>query len=159
MKNHLLPLLMVVAAMPAWAGTQADCTANDGQYLTGTVTRKPYFVQASETIDGVQLSHTHVTITSDANGKSYDVAMDNVFNPTWTKNSSKIPTNLKPIVIGTHLSLCGLLYTSGGLGIHWVHDSCNQTSASNPNGWTEIDTNGTDGANLEDSETYCYLFN
>ena len=153
-----LPIFCSVA-FQALAGTEADCTANDGQYLTGAVTRKPYFVKASETIDGVQLSHTHVTLRSDADGQLYDVAIDNVFNPTWVKNSSKVPSNLKPIVVGTHLSLCGLLYTEGGLGIHWVHDSCGDTSKSNPNGWTEIETDGQDGANLEDSEKYCYLFN
>jgi hypothetical protein len=159
MKRLLLALIFSSAALPALAQTEADCTANDGQYLTGVVTKKPYYVKASETIQGIQLSHTHITITSDANKKSYDVAIDNVFNPTWTKNSTKVPTNLTAIGLGTHVSLCGLLYTSGGLGIHWVHDSCGDTSASNPNGWTEIVTNGTAGANLEGSETYCYLFN
>ncbi len=159
MKRLLLALLLSLAAIPALAQTEADCTANDGQYLTGVVTKKPYYVKASEEIDGVQLSHTHVTITSDANSKSYDVAIDNVFNPTWVKNSKKVPTNLTAISVGTHLSLCGLLYTEGDLGIHWVHDSCGDTSPSNPNGWTEIVTKGTAGPNLENSETYCYLFN
>jgi len=151
--------IFCLAALPALAQTQAACTANDGQYLTGVVTRKPYYVKASETIDGVQLSHTHITITADENNESYDVAIDNVFNPTWVKNSSKIPSNLKPIVAGAHVSLCGLLYTEGSRGIHWVHDSCGDTSPSNPNGWTEIVSNGMPGANLENSETYCYLFN
>jgi len=70
-----------------------------------------------------------------------------------------VPSNLKPIVVGTHLSLCGLLYTEGSPGIHWVHDSCGDTSPSNPDGWTEIVNNGVPGTNLENSETYCYLFN
>ena len=159
MKRLLFAALLTLATLPAFAQTQADCTANDGQYLTGVVTKKPYWVKATETIDGVQLSHTHVTIRSDENSKLYDVAIDNVFNPTWVKNSSKIPSNLKPIVLGTHLSLCGLLYTEGGLGIHWVHDSCGDTSPSNPNGWTDIVANEKIGPNLENSETYCYLFN
>ena len=158
MKRLFLAVVLALAALPACAQTQADCTANDGQYLTRVVTKKPYWVKASETIDGVQLSHTHLTVRSDANSKLYDVAIDNVFNPTWVKNSSKIPSNLKPIVLATHLSLCGLLYTEGGLGIHWVHDSCGNTNKSNPNGWTDIVTNGKVGNNLEDSETYCYLF-
>jgi hypothetical protein len=159
MKHLLLIAALSLPALPALAQTQADCTKNDGQYLTGTVTKKPYYVKASETIDGVQLSHTHVTLKSDANSEEYDVAIDNVFNPTWVKNSSKVPNNLKPITVGTHLALCGLLYTSGSPGIHWVHDSCGDTSPSNPNGSTDIVTNGTPGANLENSETYCYLFN
>lgn len=159
MKHFCLAALLCTACVPAFAQNAAECAANDGQYLSGVVTKKPYWVAASETIQGVQLSHTHVTIRSDANSKLYDVAIDNVFNPTWVKNSSKIPSNLTPIVLGTHLSLCGLLYTSGGLGIHWVHDSCGDTSSANPNGWTEIVTGGTAGANLENSETYCYLFN
>jgi hypothetical protein len=159
MNRILLAAFLIAPALPAFAQTAATCTANDGQYLTGVVTKKPYEVKATETIDGVQLSHTHVTIKSSANGGSYDVAIDNVFNPTWVKNSTKVPSNLTPIVVGTQLSLCGLLYTSGGLGIHWVHDSCGDTSSSNPNGWTEIVTKGTPGANLEGSTTYCYLFN
>jgi len=159
MKLLALALILGLPALPAFAQTASDCTADDGQYLTGTVSKKPYYVAASETLQGIQLSHTHVTIVADSNKKSYDVAIDNVFNPTWTKNSTKVPTNLTPISVGTHLSLCGLLYTSGSPGIHWVHDSCGDTSKSNPNGWTSIVTNGTVGANLENSETYCYLFN
>jgi hypothetical protein len=147
-------------ALPAMAQTPADCTADAGDYLTGVVTKKPYWVKASETLDGIQLSHTHVTIRSDSNSKLYDVAMDNVFAPDWVKNSSKIPASLAAIKLGNHLSLCGLLYTSGGLGIHWVHDSCGQPpTQSNPNGWTSIVTNGTVGPNLENSQTYCYLWN
>ena len=154
----IAPALM--AAAPARAQTPAAaCASNDGQYLTGVVTKKPYWVRASETIDGVQLSHTHVTIRADSDSKLYDVAIDNVFNPTWVKNSSKIPSNLTAIAYGTHLALCGLLYTSGSPGIHWVHDSCGDTSNSNPNGSTEIVTKGAPGPNLEASETYCYLFN
>jgi len=158
MKVFLLATALTWAAVPALAQTAANCTANDGQYLTGVVSKAPYYVKASETIDGVQLSHTHVTVKSSANGKQYDVAIDNVFNPTWVKNSTKVPSNLTPIKLGTQLSLCGLLYTSGSPGIHWVHDSCGDTSASNPNGWTSIVTGSTVGPNLENSETYCYLF-
>jgi hypothetical protein len=159
MKTFLAAIAVCCAAVPALAQTAANCTAADGMYLTGTVTKKAYYVKASETIDGVQLSHTHVTLKSDANSKLYDVAIDNVFNPTWVKNSTKVPMSLTALTIGTHASFCGLLYTSGGLGIHWVHNSCGDTSPSNPNGWTEIVTNGTPGTNLESSQTYCYLFN
>ena len=159
MRLYFSVLMLAVLGNPASAQTAADCAADDGQYLTGTVTKKPYFVKATETIDGVQLSHTHVTVRSGSNGKLYDVAIDNVFNPTWVKNSSKVPSNLTSITFKTQLSLCGLLYTSGSPGIHWVHDSCGQTSRSNPNGSTAIVTNGTVGANLENSEEYCYLFN
>lgn len=160
MKTLSMTAVLCLAALPAFAQTSQDCTSDDGQYLSGIVTKKPYWVRASETIDGVQLSHTHLTIRSDANSKLYDVAIDNVFNPTWIKNSTKVPSSLATIGLGAHLSLCGLLYTSGGLGIHWVHDSCGDTSPSNPNGWTSvISGNGTVGPNLENSEKYCYLFN
>ena len=159
MRTGLLILALSLPALPAMAQTAADCTADAGMYLTGTVAKKPYWVKASETIDGVQLSHTHVTVRSDANSKLYDVAMDNVFASDWVKNSSKIPPSLAAIKLGNHLSLCGLLYTSGSPGIHWVHDSCGQPpSSSNPNGWTSIVTSGTVGANLENSQTYCYLW-
>jgi hypothetical protein len=92
MKRFLLGNILSLVALPALAQTPADCSSDDGQYLTGVVTKKPYWVKASETVDGVQLSHTHITLRSAANSKLYDVAIDNVFNPTWAKlnkNSSE----------------------------------------------------------------------
>jgi len=159
MKTLFLAMILSLPALPALAQTAANCTSNDGQYLTGTVTKQPYYEAASETLQGIQLSHTHITVRSSANSKLYDVAIDNIFNPTWVKNSKKVPTNLSVFKLGAKVSLCGLLYTSGGLGIHWVHTSCGDTSASNPNGWTSLVTGTTVGASLEAAQTYCYLFN
>lgn len=159
MKTALIALLLSAVSLSAMATDQATCTAAGGSYLTGVVTVKPSFESASETLQGVQLSHTHVTLKSDQNGELYDVAMDNVYAVDYVKNSKSIPKSLAAIAVGNHLELCGELYTSGGLGIHWVHDNCSTTpSKTNPNGWTSIVTNGVVGVNLERSQSYCYLW-
>jgi hypothetical protein len=159
MKTAMIAVLLSVASFSAMADDQANCQAAGGSYLTGVVTGAPYFKRASETLQGVKLSHTHVTITADQDGNSYDVAMDNVYAVDFVKNSSSMPKSLAAIKVGNHLELCGELYTSGSLGIHWVHDNCNTTpSSSNPNGWASIVTNGVVGVNLERSQSYCYLW-
>jgi hypothetical protein len=159
-KKTLITLFLITQSLYALASDQSSCAAAGGSYLTGTVVTSPKFARASETLQGVKLSHTHVTLKSDQNGKLYDVAMDNVYAVDYVKNSSSIPPSLAAIKINDHLELCGQLYTSGGLGIHWVHDNCNTTpSSSNPNGWVEeLAANGTAGVNLERSQAYCYLW-
>jgi hypothetical protein len=156
----LLALILMSLSLYATASDQSNCTAAGGSFLTGIVSSAPKFQSASETLQGVKLSHTTLNIKSDQNGKSYQVAMDNVYAVDYVKNSSSIPKSLAAIKIGDHLELCGELYTSGGLGIHWVHDNCSTTpSSSNPNGWTEeLAANGTAGVNLERSQAYCYLW-
>lgn len=159
MKTSLIALFLSSLSLSAMADDAATCKSADGAYLTGVVTTAPKFAAASETLQGVKLSHTHVTLKGDADGKSYDVAMDNVYASDYVKNSTAIPKSLAAIKVGAHLELCGALYTSGGPGIHWVHDNCGaKPSSSAPNGFTKIVSNGVAGSNLEGSTAYCYLW-
>ena len=160
MKTAVIALLLSIASFSAMADDQANCQAAGGSFITGTVTDGPYFKRASQTLQGVQLSHTHVTIQADQDGNYYDVAMDNVYATDYVLNSRSMPPSLAALVPGTQLELCGELYTSGGYGIHWVHDNCNtQPSSSNPDGWTSIiNSDGSVGDNLESSQAYCYLW-
>lgn len=149
-----------LGASIAQASEQSNCSAAAGTFLTGTVVSGPTFQSASTTLKGVKLSHTHVKLRADQDGQTYDVAMDNVFAMDYVKNSSAIPKSLASIKQNDRLELCGEPYTSG-VGIHWVHTNCNavpETSA--PNGWVKVFTSGSSvGANLERSQTYCYLWN
>lgn len=160
MNKGLLVVFLISQSLYATASDQTACQAAGGSYLTGVVTSAPKFQSASETLQGVKLSHTTLNIKSDQNGKTYQVAMDNVYAADYVKNSTSIPKSLAALKVNTHLELCGELYTGGDIGIHWVHDNCSTTpSSSNPNGWTKVlATNGTAGANLENSQTYCYLW-
>ena len=160
MNKALIAFFLSGLSLSAMATDATNCKAAGGALLTGVTTTAPKFAAASETLQGIKLSHTHVTLKSDANGKSYDVAMDNVYAFDYVKNSTAIPKSLAAIKVGTHLELCGDLYTSGSAGIHWVHDNCgDKPSTSDTNGWTKIVTNGVVGSNLEGSQTYCYLWN
>lgn len=160
MNKTLIALFLTSLSLSAMATDATNCQAAGGAYVTGVVTKAPYFAAASTTLQGIKLTHTHVSIKADQDGKTYDVAMDNVYAVDYVKNSSSMPKSLAAIKTGNHLELCGELYTSGGPGIHWVHDNCNVTpTKTTPNGWTSIVTNGVVGANLERSQTYCYLWN
>jgi hypothetical protein len=160
MKNSFIALLMVSASLSAAATEQSLCAAAKGVLLTGTVTSAPKFTAASTTIQGVKLSHTHVRLVADQDGKNYDVAIDNVFAVDYVKNSSAVPPSLAAIKVNDRLELCGEPYTSG-VGIHWVHTNCNAAPrATAPDGWVKhISTSGGIGSNLERSQTYCYLWN
>lgn len=153
-------LFLTAPSLSAMASDQTNCSAAGGAYLTGVVATAPKFASASTTLQGVKLSHTHVTLKSDQNGRLYDVAMDNVYAVDYVKNANAMPKSLAALKIGDHLELCGQLYTSGGLGIHWVHDNCNQPpSSAAPNGWVEkLTATGSAGPNLERSQAYCYLW-
>ena len=108
----------------------------------------------------MELSHTHVTLQSDRDGQTYDVAMDNVFASGYDAAGETIPSPLSSIAVGDRLDLCGELYQGGDLGIHWVHTDCGKPPAPNaPDGWVKIlGADGTPGANLEDSREYCGIF-
>jgi hypothetical protein len=148
-------------SMVAMANGKSDCSAASGSYVTGKVVSGPTFKGASSSLQGIGLTHTHVGIVSDQDGKTYDVAMDNVYAADYKKNAKTMPASLAAIKKGDHLELCGQLYTSGGPGIHWVHDNCNVTpTSSTPNGFTkEVSSKGVEGSNLEASQAYCYLWN
>lgn len=159
MKSTLLALLLL-SPLCSFATEQTNCSANKGTFLTGPVTTSPKFQAASQTLSGVQLSHTVLTMKADQDGKTYQVAMDNVYATDYVKNSTSMPASLAALKAGTRLEVCGEKYSDGS-GIHWVHNNCGDTpSTSAPNGWTKtIATSGSVSANLERSTNYCYLWN
>lgn len=146
--------------MFALASEQTTCTANKGSYLTGTVTTAPKFYTSSTVIQGIRLTHTRLYLRADQDGKTYDVAMDNVYAVDYVKNATTMPPSLAAIKLNSRLSLCGQKYTSG-TGIHWVHSNCGDVpTTSAPNGSVKVlSSSGSVGLNLERSQNYCYLWN
>jgi hypothetical protein len=155
----LLGLVLLGGAPAAWADDAATCQAKGGSFLTGSVVQGPIFARGHDR-DGVELSHTHVTLQADQDGKDYDVAMDNVFAAGYDVAGESVPAPLSSIAVGDRLELCGTLYNSGGVGIHFVHIDCGETpSQRDPDGWVKVlDANGLPGPNLENSQEYCKLF-
>lgn len=160
MKRSLSALVVAVLPLFAHATEQTQCSAAKGSFLTGTVTSAPKFAAASQTIQGVQLSHTLLNMRADQDGKTYQVAMDNVYAVDYVKNAQTMPASLAAITVNSRIEVCGEKYTSG-TGIHWVHSNCGATpSTTAPNGWVKrISSSGSIGSNLERSQTYCYLWN
>jgi hypothetical protein len=158
LNKTLFALVLCALSLSATASDQTNCSAAGGAFLTGNVTSSPTYASGSF-IQGVQTSHTHVHLTADQDGLSYDVAMDNVYAADYVQGTSSMPATLAAIKIGDRLELCGEKYTSG-VGIHWVHSNCGATPTTTaPNGWVkEIASSGSVGINLEASETYCYLW-
>jgi hypothetical protein len=154
-----LLLLLTAAAQAARADEAAQCHAAGGSLLTGIVTQGPRFARGHNR-RGVALSHTHITLRSDQDGQSYDVAMDNVFAAGYDAAGETVPAPLSAIAPGDRLALCGALYRGGDRGIHWVHTDCGKPSAAHaPDGWVEIlGADGTPGPNLEESREYCHLW-
>jgi len=147
-----------VLAVPAMALADdgADCKSGDGKLLTGVVVSKPSFV-GGKSLRGIPLTHTHIRIRGDADGKVYDLAVDDVFASGYDPHVSAVPSPLSAITVGEHLEACGLPYAGG---MHWVHTNCGDTpTPRDPNGWLKaIDTTGAVGPNLEASQKYCYLW-
>ena len=106
------------------------------------------------------MSHTHLTLLSDQDGRSYHVAIDNVFATGYDAAGESVPAPLSTIRTGDRLELCGKLFTRGGLGIDWVHTNCgNRPSWAQPDGWLKVlAPDGSPGPNLEDSHEYCRLW-
>jgi hypothetical protein len=152
-------LLGCAGAPAAWADEAATCQAQDGSFLTGSVIAGPQFKPGHDR-DGVELSHTHITLHADQDGQDYDVAIDNVFASGYDAAGETVPAPLSAIAVGDRVELCGALYTGGDIGIHWVHTNCGETpSPQAPDGWVKIlDANGLPGPNLEASQEYCKLF-
>ncbi len=147
---------IIFSPVVAWADDRADCAAGDGTLLTGVVIASPTFA-TGKPLQGVPLTHTHIRIRGDSDGKTYDLAVDNVFAAGYEPQSAVVPPPLDTIVVGQHLEACGLPYSGG---MHWVHTNCGDTpTAQDPNGWLRIvDASGVAGPNLEDSQKYCYLW-
>ena len=161
MKKLFIALFVLSQSVAAFASELSNCTANKGSYITGTVTSAPKFYTSSNVRDGIRITHTRLYLRADQDGKSYDVAMGNVYAVDYVKNSTSMPPSLAAIRIGERLSLCGHKYTSGTVGIHWVHTNCGKVPTTTaPNGSVKrLYSNGTVGTNLERSQTYCYLWN
>ena len=152
--------VVVLAALSlpqsALADDASDCSAGDGTLLVGTVVSAPIDVPGKP-VSGIPLRHTHIRVRGDADGKAYDVAVDDVFAAGYQVSSSTVPPPLSEIQVGQRLEACGLPYSGG---MHWVHTNCGEVAtARDPNGWLKvIDANGVTGPNLEDSQKYCYLW-
>ena len=152
-------ILCLAASGTARADEAAQCRANAGTFLTGKVTQGPTFAPG-HLHNGVELSHTHLTLLSDQDGRSYHVAIDNVFATGYDAAGASVPAPLSTIRTGDRLELCGKLFTRGGLGIDWVHTNCgNRPSTARPDGWLRVlAPDGSPGPNLEDSHEYCRLW-
>jgi hypothetical protein len=148
--------ISVASPASAWADDRADCAAGKGALLTGVVIALPTFA-SGKPLRGIPLTHTHVRIRGDADGKAYDIAVDDVFAAGYEPQHAVVPPPLAAIVPGQHLEACGIPYAGG---MHWVHTNCGDTpTAQDPNGWLKvIDGAGTVGPNLESSQKYCYLW-
>jgi hypothetical protein len=101
----------------------------------------------------VRLSHTNVTLRSNSDGKDYDVAIDNVFAAGYDRQVQDVPVPLNC----NELEVCGAPFSGG---IHWVHDNCgDRPGPQDPDGWVKkAMPDGTVGPNLEDSRSYCNLW-
>src|ERR1700686_3110908 len=118
MKLLRLFIVCLAASGTARADEAAQCRANAGTFLTGNVTQGPTFAPG-HLHRGVELSHTHLTLLSEQDGRSYHVAIDNVFATGYDAAGESVPAPLSTIRTGDRLELCGKLFTRGGVGHHW----------------------------------------
>lgn len=158
MKRIGLACLLALLGHAALADERQDCAAAQGSYLTGTVVQGPKFTHG-QFRSGVELSHTHLKVHANEDGRVYDVAIDNAFASGYQANQRGVPAALAAIREGDRLALCGALYDRG-VGIHFVHTNCGaRPTAAHPDGWVKVvDGRGRAGANLEGSTNYCSLF-
>lgn len=160
---HLLcaGLALLAATASARADNAQACRAAAGSFLTGVVVAPPRFAHG-QFRKGVELSHTHLTLRADQDGRQYDVAIDNVFASGYQPrgHGGGVPAPLDAIRVNDRLELCGQLYTRGGPGIHWVHTNCGkQPQPNRPDGWIKhLAANGKAGDNLEGNMDNCSLF-
>ena len=161
MRLVVLVTIFAFAASAAHADEAAQCRADGGTFLTGRVTGGPVFARGRHPLHGIELSHTHVTLQSDQDGQSYDIAIDDVFAPGYDTAGENVPAPLSTIHVGTRLELCGRPYRDGTrLGMDWVHTNCGaRPTGKKPDGWIKILTaGGAPGPNLESSQEYCRLW-
>jgi hypothetical protein len=160
MKPIILFAFCVLASGAAHADESALCRAGGGTYLTGKLTSGPTFRHGHRR-DGVQLSHTHLTLLSDHDGQTWDIAVDNVFAGGYDSAGENVPAPLSKLHAGVRLELCGKPYTNSDVpGIDWVHTDCGEVpTRAQPEGWLKIlAANGAPGVNLESSREYCGLW-
>jgi hypothetical protein len=147
-----------LASALAWADDAAACRAHGGAYLTGAVVLGPKFSHG-QFRKGIELSHTHLKLRADQDGRLYDVAIDNVFASGYRRDAPVVPPPLDGIRPHDRLDLCGQRY-SRGVGIHFVHTNCGQSiTPAHPDGWLRVlDARGVPGPNLEGAQQNCRLF-
>ena len=161
LKKSLITLFLLTLSLSAAATEQTTCSSSGGTWITGYVTSSPTFASSKTTLQGVKLTHTHFNVRSDQDGKTYDVAVDNIFAVDYVLNATTIPRSLAAIRINDYVGTCGATFTSPTAGTHFVHTNCGATpTASKPNGWLKtVTSTGYWSTNVERSQTYCYLFN
>jgi hypothetical protein len=149
-------LLLLSAGTSAFADDASDCAAAGGSLLNGEVVSAPKF-KSGMFRKGVELSHTHLSLKGANDGRTYDVAIDNVFADGYVENKKGVPAPLNTINVGDQIEVCGIPFQGG---IHWVHNNCgDHPTKSDPNGWLKkVQANGTLGPNMEDGEKFCYLW-
>jgi hypothetical protein len=159
MSGHVVcaVLLSLVSVLAHADGRQA-CDAAAGSYLTGSVVQTARFAHG-QFRKGVELSHSHLTLLADQDGRRYDVAIDNVFASGFDAQGRGVPPAIGAIGLHDRLELCGQLYDRG-VGIHFVHTNCGAApTPAKPDGWIKrIGGDGRAGANLEANPAYCSLF-
>jgi hypothetical protein len=101
--SRRLPVIAAALILPGLALAQptddaAKCQASAGSYLTGTVVSGPRFKPGAPP-HGTYLSHTHLTLRSDAERRAYDVAIDNVFANGYRHNQRSVPAPLNAIKV------------------------------------------------------------
>ncbi|HEX8956119.1 MAG TPA: hypothetical protein VF798_07595 [Burkholderiaceae bacterium] len=157
----LVTAFAAFAVLPAHADDAAQCQANQGTFVTGTVSGTPQFAASRSKRHGYPLSHTRLYVQT-AGGSKLEVDIDNVFAAGYSKKRS-IPSGLQAIADGTKLELCGQSYSdpNGKNGIHWVHTNCGAKPTSRrPDGWVKIvAADGSVGPNLEGDQDLCNIFN
>jgi hypothetical protein len=158
MTRILFALLLGAACGSALADDRQTCAAADGSYLTGQVVNGPKFAHG-QFRQGVELSHTHLKVRADQDGRVYDVAIDNVFANGYRQGERGVPAPLDAIREGDRVQLCGQLYERG-VGIHFVHTNCGaRPTDDHPDGWLKVvDGRGATGPNLEAGTGFCGLF-
>ena len=112
--------LALALPLVAHADERSDCANADGTLLAGVVVARPTFV-SGKPLKGIPLTHTHIRIKSDADGKVYDLAVDDVFAAGYQVSGDTVPAPLNSIQVGQRLEACGLPYSGG---MHWVHNNC-----------------------------------
>jgi hypothetical protein len=159
MQARFIALLLIAACSGAALADEAsDCKAAGGSFRTGTVVSGPTFAHG-QFRKGVELSHTHLSVVADQDGKTYDVAIDNVYAGGYDAAKASVPAPLDSIKVNDKVEMCGQLY-SRGVGIHWVHSNCgDKPTPQDPNGWLKkLAADGTPGPNYEGNTEYCSLF-
>jgi hypothetical protein len=158
MRRNLLGLALLLASGLAWADGRQACETAMGSYLSGVVVKGPKFTHGQYR-RGVELSHTHLKLRADQDGRVYDVAIDNVFANGYQPGRPEVPEPINGIRVNDRLELCGQLYDRG-VGIHFVHGNCGQfPTPQRPDGWIRLaGGGGRTSPNLEGNTSYCPLF-